>query len=205
MYTHKLNQSKDEQEVISFIGQNGFGILVSTVKGKLWATHLPLVIDQEGKKLTGHLARANSQWKDFNGEDEVMVVFAGPHTYISSSWYDHENVPTWNYITAHVYGRVRITEGDELLNDLKDLTNKYEKASANPVRVENMSEKLLVPELRGIVGIQVEITRIESTFKLSQNRDDKNYKVITGELEKRGCPFDHEIAEEMKKRRPLDY
>lgn len=204
MYTHKLNHSKDQQEVIDFIQQNGFGILVSTVKGKLWATHLPMIIDSEGKKLTGHLARANAQWKDFTNEDEVMIIFAGPHTYISSSWYDHENVPTWNYITAHVYGKVRIAEGEELLNDLKDLTNKYEKDSVNPVRVENMSEKLLVPEIRGIVGIQIDITRIESTFKLSQNRDDKNYKVITGELEKRGCPFDHEIAEEMKKRRPLD-
>jgi transcriptional regulator len=204
MYTHKLNHPADSNEVLEFIQQNGFAILVSAVKGKLWATHLPLIINSEGTKLTGHIARANAQWKELNPLEEVLAIFAGPHSYISSSWYDHQNVPTWNYITAHVYGKVRITEGEEMVNDLKDLTNKYEKNSVKPVTVEGMTEKFLTAEIRGIVGVQIEVTRIESTFKLSQNRDDKNYKAITEQLENRNCPFDHEVAQEMKKRRPLD-
>jgi transcriptional regulator len=204
MYTPKLNRSDNKQEILEFIRQNGFGILVSTVNGKPWATHLPLVINEDGSKLTGHLSRGNAQWREFNDE-EVLIIFSGPHTYISSSWYDHENVPTWNYIAVHVYGKIRLTEGDEMLSSLKELTDKYEKNSQKPMSVEAMSEKFLAAEIRGIVGVELVITRIESTFKLSQNRDDKNYKTITRELEKRKCPFDLEVAEEMKKRRPLDY
>jgi len=204
MYTAKLNRNENTQEIIEFVKQNGFGILVSTVNGKPWATHLPLVINNEGTVLSGHLARGNAQWRELTANEEVLAIFTGPHAYISSSWYDHENVPTWNYISVHVYGKIRITEGDKMLTDLKELTNKYEKDSVKPVTVEGMSEKFLTAEIRGIVGIEMDIARIESTFKLSQNRDDKNYKVITQELEKRKCPFDTEVAQEMKKIRALD-
>jgi len=204
MYTPKSNRNENKSEIIEFVKQNGFGILVSTVNGKPWATHLPLVINKGGTNLSGHLARGNAQWRELNSNEEVLVIFTGPHAYISSSWYDHENVPTWNYISVHIYGKIRITEGEEMLTSLKELTDKYEKDSLKPVTVEGMSEKFLAAEIRGIVGIQIDITRIESTFKLSQNRDDKNYKAITKELEKRKCPFDTEVAQEMKKIRPLD-
>ncbi|HEY5826369.1 MAG TPA: FMN-binding negative transcriptional regulator [Cyclobacteriaceae bacterium] len=204
MYTPKLNRNENTQEIIEFVKQNGFGILVSTVNGKPWATHLPLLINTEGTILSGHLARGNAQWRELSHNEEVLVIFTGPHAYISSSWYDHENVPTWNYISVHIYGKIRITEGEKMLADLTELTNKYEKDSVKPVTVEGMSEKFLAAEIRGIVGIEMDIIRIESTFKLSQNRDDKNYKVITQELEKRKCPLDAKVAQEMKKIRPLD-
>jgi transcriptional regulator len=204
MYTPKLHRNENTSEILQFIQQNGFGILVNTINGKPWATHLPLVINKEGTRLSGHLARGNSQWREFEKNDDVLVIFTGPHTYISSSWYDHENVPTWNYIAVHVYGKIRITEGEETLASLKELTNKYEKNSSKPVTVEGMSEKFLNAEIRGIVGFEIDITRIESTYKLSQNRDDKNYKAITEELDKRKCPFDAEVAAEMRKSRPLD-
>jgi len=204
MYTPKSNRNENKQEVIEFVKQNGFGILVSNVNGKPWATHLPLVINDDGTKISGHLARGNAQWRELAQTDEVLVIFTGPHAYISSSWYDHENVPTWNYISVHIYGKIRITEGEKMLSDLKELTNKYEKDSVMPVTVEGMSEKFLAAEIRGIVGIEMDVTRIESTYKLSQNRDDKNYKVITQELEMRKCPFDTEVAREMKKIRPFD-
>src|SRR6188768_1938546 len=135
MYTAKLNRNEKKTEIIEFVKQNGFGILVSTVNGKPWATHLPLVINTEGTVLSGHLARGNAQWRELNQNEEVLAIFTGPHAYVSSSWYDHENVPTWNYISVHIYGKIRITEGEKMLADLKELTNKYEKASVKPVTV----------------------------------------------------------------------
>jgi transcriptional regulator len=204
MFVPKIHQHENRAEHLQFIKENGFGILVSNVNGKPWATHIPFMMNAEGTKLIAHLARANAQWKDFQQNEEVLVIFPGPHTYISSSWYDHKNVPTWNYIAIHVYGKIRLTEGAEVLDSLKALLDKYEKDSANPVTMESMGEKYVAAQLHGLVGFEIDITRMENAYKLSQNRDDKNYKAITDELEKRNCPFDKEVASEMKKLRPLE-
>lgn len=192
MYTPKNFQNTDAQEIQDFIRKNGFGILVSTVENKLWATHIPLVLSDDGTKLIAHISRANKQWKDFRANEEVMVIFNGPHSYISSSWYNHENVPTWNYIAVHVYGTIQIIEGDRLYQSLKQLVDKYEKNSACPVDVERMSTEYVHRQMQGITGFEIEITRTEATYKLSQNRDQVNHESITTALEKTG---DHQAAE----------
>jgi transcriptional regulator len=202
MYTPPDNRNSNQEEVRNFIRQNGFGILISQLEGKPWATHIPMMLSDDGSKISGHLARGNKQWKNFNSVPDVLAVFSGPHTYISSSWYNHENVPTWNYIAVHVTGQIKIIEGEELLNSLKHLTDKYEKSSAKPVTVEGMSPGFLKKELLGIVGFEITITNIEATYKLSQNRDNENYKRVINALEDRKDNHSHEIAEEMKKRRP---
>lgn len=204
MYIAKTNRNENREELLEFIRQNGFGILVSQVEGKPWATHIPMYLSSDGKKLTSHIARGNAQWKSWNETTEVLAIFQGPHAYVSSSWYDHENVPTWNYIAVHVYGTVRIIEGEELVNSLKHLVNKYEKASEHPVTVEGMSEKFLNNEMRGIVAFEMTITKIEAAYKLSQNRDDKNHVNIIQELEKRGDNPSIQIAKEMKRERYKD-
>src|SRR5690349_18720896 len=107
MYTPKIYQDNNPASIRKFIHENGFGILVSITGGQLWATHIPIMLSDDGTKLIGHVSRGNKQWKDF-GTQEVLTIFSGPHTYVSSSWYDHENVPTWNYLTVHVYGTIRI-------------------------------------------------------------------------------------------------
>src|SRR5688500_16920562 len=131
----------------------------------------------------------------------MLVIFNGTHAYISSSWYDHENVPTWNYIAVHVYGTIKIIEGEKLLQALKNLVDRYEQKSANPVSVEKMSEKFLSREIKGIIGFEIEIEEIHSAYKLSQNRDEKNHTNIINELEKRDDSHSAAIAEEMKKRK----
>jgi transcriptional regulator len=202
MYIPKFFKQENPEEVKSFLQQNSFGILVSTVDGKPWATHIPLELGKNEKGedvLQGHMARGNKQWREFNKHEQVLAIFTGPHAYISSSWYDHENVPTWNYVAVHVYGELRIIEGDELLVSLKKLVNKYEANSTHPVKVENISAKFLESELRGIVGFEIRITNIQAAFKLSQNRDEKNLKNIVTELEKRGDAQSLQIAEQMKK------
>src|SRR6478736_5696971 len=199
MYTSKLNRNENTEELHHFIRENGFAILVSTVDGKPWATHIPLMLSSDGKKLSGHISRGNKQWREWNSESEVLAIFSGPHAYISSSWYDHENVPTWNYIAVHVYGKLKIQSDQELLQSLKELTHKYEKHSEHPVSVETMNSAYVKKEMLAIVGFEIEVTKIEATYKLSQNRDEKNHNNILAELEKRNDPASAAIAHEMKK------
>lgn len=201
MYIPHHFRQHNIEEVKSFLQKNSFGILVSQVNGKPWATHIPLELDVniDGKEvLVGHVSRGNKQWKDFDKNEEVMAIFNGPHTYISSSWYDHENVPTWNYIVVHVYGTIRIIEGEELLGSLKKLVDKYEAHSSNPVTVEGMSKRFLESELRGIIGFEIVITDIQAAYKLSQNRDTNNKQNIVAELEQRGDHDSIQIAGHMK-------
>ena len=203
MYIPELYKNENREEIENFVHQNGFAILVNQTQGKLWATHTPLLLEtrEDGKLiLTGHISKANPQALSFNDNDEVLAIFSGAHTYISSSWYDHENVPTWNYLAVHVYGKVRVYNHEEALDFLKKLVDKYEAKSKNPVRVENLSEKTM-REARGIVAFEIEITNLEAQKKLSQNRDDKNYRNIITELEKTKENQAIAVAEAMKKNR----
>ncbi len=199
MYTAKINRNENTEELHEFIHANGFAILVSTVEGKPWATHVPLLLSRDKKKLQGHIAKGNKQWKEWNADTEVLAIFQGAHAYISSSWYDHENVSTWNYLAVHVYGKLKIQTEQELLNSLKELTDKYEKQSEKPVSVDRMNPNYVKREMLGIVGFEIEISKMEATYKLSQNRDAKNHETIVTELEKRGDQGSVSIATEMKK------
>ncbi len=203
MYIPELYKNENREEFENFVHQNGFAILVNQTQGKLWATHTPLLLEthEDGKLiLTGHISKANPQALSFNDNDEVLAIFSGAHAYISSSWYDHENVPTWNYLAVHVYGKVRVYNHEEALDFLKKLVDKYEAKSKNPVRVENLSEKTM-REARGIVAFEIEITNLEAQKKLSQNRDDKNYRNIITELKKTKENQALAVAEAMKKNR----
>jgi transcriptional regulator len=130
-----------------------------------------------------------------------MAIFLGPHTYISSSWYDHVNVPTWNYIAVHVYGKVKFVEGEVLKETLRRLVDKYETISQKPVSVDSMPQEYVQKEMKGIVGIEISIGKIEAQWKLSQNRNDFNYANIIMELEKLNDLNAQLIADEMRKQR----
>ncbi len=197
MYTPAYAKNENEEDLKDFIRKNGFGIVVSTVDGKLWATHIPLIL--VGDKLQGHISRGNKQWRALPQNEEVMVIFQGPHTYVSSSWYDHENVPSWNYLAVHVYGKAHMQSEEELIESLRQLTNKYEKDSVHPISVDTMSKKFLHTELRGTIGFEITIERMEASYKLSQNRDEKNHTQIISELEKRGDENSVSVANEMRK------
>ncbi|MEK8179697.1 FMN-binding negative transcriptional regulator [Flavobacterium buctense] len=203
MYIPDLYKNENQEDIQNFLHQNGFAILVNQTNGKLWATHTPLILETnaEGKQiLVGHISKANPQAESFKNNDEVLAIFSGAHTYISSSWYDHENVPTWNYLAVHVYGKVKVYNHEQAVDFLKKLVDKYEAKSEKPIRVENLSEKTM-REARGIIAFEIEITSIEAQKKLSQNRDDKNYQNIITELEKTNDNQAIAIANEMKKNR----
>ena len=202
MYIPELYKNENQEDIQNFIHQNGFGILVNQTNGKLWATHIPLVLEEKNGKqiLVGHVSRENPQAESFKTNDDVLAIFSGVHTYISSSWYDHENVPTWNYLAIHVYGKVKIHSLEETIEALKRLVDKYEAKSEKPVRVEDLSKKTML-QARGIVSFEIEITAIEAKKKLSQNRDDKNYQNIILKLENSNDYQSIEVAKEMKKNR----
>ncbi len=203
MYIPKQFRNTNDSEIKQFIEANGFGILVNETNGKLWASHIPLLLSADGKKLTGHIAKINPQWKNFESDKEVLAIFSGPHAYISSSWYNHENVPTWNYIAVHVYGTLRIIEGNELVAALTQMVDKYEKHSVNPVSVEKMQPVFLENHIQALVGFEIEITNLEAAYKLSQNRDKVNHNEIVHQLEKRNQPESHAMADAMKKYSPF--
>jgi transcriptional regulator len=164
-------------------------------------THIPMLLnkDEHGKDiLVGHMSKANPQWKYFKDNDEIMAIFMGPHSYISSSWYQKENVPTWNYIAVHVYGKIKIVKGEALINDMRKLVDKYEINSKNPVSLDKLSRKSM-NMVNGVVGFQIEITKIEAAFKLSQNRNETDHKNIIKELEASNDYNAKAVAEEMKK------
>lgn len=201
MYIPDINKNENQEEIEKFLHENSFGILVNQTNGKLWATHIPLELDtnQNGKQvLYGHIAKENPQWESFKDNDQILAIFSGPHAYISSSWYDHENVPTWNYIAVHIYGKIKIIEGEIVVEHLKKLVDKYEQNSENPVRVEDFSRKTMM-QTRGIVAFEIEIEDIQAKRKLSQNRDEKNYQNIILELEKTNDNQGIAVANEMKK------
>jgi transcriptional regulator len=201
MHIPKLYREEDKSKILEFLKKNNFPALVSSDEGKLIATHLPVeTVENADESLTifAHLSRANPQWKSF-GAQEVLLIFQGAHTYISPRWYNHVNVPTWNYMMVHVYGKVRIIEGDELHALLSRLVLNHE--SETGYSLENLPEDFVRKEIKGVVGFAIEVTHIDAGYKLSQNRDDQSYANIVNELEKREDENSLSVAEEMKKRR----
>jgi transcriptional regulator len=202
MHIPSYFKNENLEEVKDFLIQNSFGILINRTEGRLTGTHIPMEIDKNeyGEDiLVGHVSKANPQWENFNDKEEILAIFNGPHAYVSSSWYEKENVPTWNYIAVHVYGEIRIIEGDELLDSLRKLVNKHERNSENPVSVEKMSSETL-KQINGIVGFSVKINEIQAAYKLSQNRNQSDYHSIIEKLERTGYSNPKEVAEVMKKR-----
>lgn len=204
MYIPKLYREEDRVKILEFLRQNEFAILVTHDGGKPAASHLLMDVAENGEKLfvIGHMSRANPQWRTFEKNEEVLVIFQGPHTYISPTWYNHINVPTWNYQAVHVYGRVRIIEDrDTAYRLLKNLIDRHE--SPSHYKLETLPQDFVEKEIRGIVAFQVEVTRIEANYKLSQNRDHEDYQNVISKLEKRPDELSHGVAEAMREKRPM--
>src|SRR5690606_4862545 len=172
MHTPLHYQNKNLEEVKEFLKQNAFGILVNQTEGRPCATHIPLELDVDADGhdiLLGHVSKANPQWKYFKENKQILAIFNGPHSYISSSWYQEEEVPTWNYIAVHIYGTIEILDEKTLLESLHTLVDKYEKGSADPVSLHNLSDRTM-KQINGIVGFKIRISEIQATYKLSQTR-----------------------------------
>ncbi len=205
MYIPKHFEEKDLNEIEALIREFGFATLVSIEDGLPWATHLPLELEKTATGewlLHGHISKANPQWKDFATMSDVLAIFMGPHSYVSPSWYNHKNVPTWNYKAVHLYGKARIIEGDELKNMLHKIMARYENAHAEkPLKFDDLPTDMLQKDLNGLVGFEIKVERMEAASKLSQNRDAESYTNVMEHLKKMGAYDADKVAEEMEKRK----
>jgi transcriptional regulator len=202
MYVPKYFKVTNVDEIWDFVQKNSFGTIVTTEQGKPIATHLPLGLNKKGDDyyITGHMAYGNPQWKTFETCEDVLVMFQGSNAYISSSWYSHENVPTWNYQAIHMYGKARILEKDELIEELTVMLEEYEQHRENPVLWDKLSPELLENQLKSIVGFKIKVEEILAAYKLSQNRNERDYTNIIDKLQNEGNPNSKQIAEQMEKR-----
>lgn len=178
MYIPQAFAETDLGVLHEFMRQHSFATVVTQQEGRPFASHLPLVVDGsvgEHGMLIGHLARNNPQWQDFASGAEVLVMFHGPHAYVSPSWYEASPmaVPTWNYTVVHAYGVARILPEEGLEKTLYQLVDDNEKLFSPPWRLE-LTQAMRDGMLKAIVGFEIRLHRVEGKFKLSQNRSQQD-------------------------------
>jgi transcriptional regulator len=185
MYSPPYNRNEDRAEVVAFMRANSFAVLVTGTGGELHASHLPVRI-HDGKErivLDLHMAKSNPQWKEFFDE-EVLVIFSGPHAYVSPRWYeDQERVPTWNYAAVHAYGLPKLFEDPKVKYD----NQRRLVAQLDPEwlpKFDALKPEYIEKMLAGIVNFQIDVTRIDARWKLSQNRGRREMELIADQLDK---------------------
>lgn len=205
MYVSKINLQTNADAIRKYIAENGFATIISMGENEIMATHTPLMLEKEGENefLYGHIAKANDQVSTLIDGSKVLAIFMENHTYISSSWYDHVNVPTWNYIAVHIKGTLTLLNEEETLQSLHELVGKYEASSPKPFHISQMTDRDVKSHLRGLVAFKIKVEKIDASWKLSQNRDDKNYVEIIKKLRERGDEMSLTIAKEMEKNREI--
>jgi len=202
MYTPKHFEVRDLAEMHALMDRWSFATLVSDKAGHLVASHLPFLIDStQGPQgtLMSHMARANGHWRTFEQAGEALVLFQGPHAYISPSWYTvHPSVPTWNYAVVHAYGVPRIVEDPErVVQILRATVTKHEAIFEQPWPMD-LPTAYLENMMRGIVAFEIELTRIEGKHKLSQNRSLIDRHGVIEALEEHDDALEHEVAQMMR-------
>lgn len=200
MHIPKIYREEDPEKIHAFLRQNNFPAIVSFDGVRPIATHAPIemLADEKGLTIYGHISRANPQWKSFDGQ-EILLIFQGPHTYISPRWYNHVNVPTWNYQIVHLYGNAREIQGEELFALLSRLIKTHE--ADTPYRLEELPQDFVQKEMKGVFGFALEVTRIDAGYKLSQNRNDEDHENIVLQLDERGDETSAAVAQAMREKR----
>jgi len=184
MYIPSSFNVTDAAQLHAFMRTHSFATLVTNGGAGLVATHLPILLDTDGLRLLGHMAKANPQWRDVQGES--LVIFPGPHAYVSASWYETPGtVPTWNYATVHAYGLFRLIQAREKVHDiLKRTVSLYEGNKTQPWRYDD-SDPGVIRRLHEIVAFEIEIGRLEGKWKLNQNHPDEVRRKVINALQKK--------------------
>lgn len=198
-----FNESRPEQ-LHELIAQHPLGILIAHGKSGLSANHLPFMLHpKEGEQgvLHCHVARNNPVWQDIDNGDEVMVIFRAGDAYISPQWFPskhetHKQVPSWNYIVAHAYGRVTIRDEERYVRGaVARLTRIHEASQPVPWKMTDGPKDYIDAMLKAIVGIEIEITRLIGKTKLSQNKEARDVEAASAALISQG---DHCIGNAMQ-------
>lgn len=200
MYTPKHFEITDPALMLSLMREFSFATLVSVHEGVPFATHMPFVVESE-HLLSSHIARNNPQWTSFAENKEVLVIFQGDHSFISPSWYEkHPSVPTWNYMTVHAYGKPRIVEEGEAV---KKLLHKLVLQYDQQWDMLQLPQSYMDGMIKGIVAFEIELTRLEGKFKLSQNRSKADQQNVVAALGQSNHLSDQRIAQAMRQQLPL--
>jgi transcriptional regulator len=184
----------------AFIRKHSFATLISHGAGGLNISHLPMLFNETGTMLMGHLARPNPHWQDFAQGGDILAIFSGPHTYISPRFYTtRAAVPTWNYANVYVHGRAKLIEDrTQLESMLEALSAKYEGAAADAWSMKELPAEMRQKLVDSIVGIEIDITKIEGKFKLHQNRPAADRAGVIAALGASDYADDKAVAELMK-------
>jgi transcriptional regulator len=204
MYTPKHNQVEDRAALLAYMRAYSFAALASAGPAGLMATHLPFVIeDEDGRiRLLAHMAKANPQWREFTAGTDAMVIFMQPHAYVSPRLYDsRQNVPTWNYVAVHAYGRPVLIEEREAKIELQHKLIRQHDADFLAQMAE-LPENYLDAKLAAIVSFSLEVTRIDARFKLSQEKNTAERERIARDLEAGGEGVAAETARLMRGYKP---
>jgi transcriptional regulator len=182
MYIPRANKEDRIPVLHKLMEDQPFASLITVGSSGLFASHIPMVLEQNGAKgrLKGHISRANTQWRDYSPSVEALAIFSGPQHYITPSWYPEKQetgkvVPTWNYVVVHAYGYLKVIEdGEWLMAHLANLTNIHEAGSPVPWKVGDAPAEYVASQVKGIVGLEMTIERLEGKWKVSQNRSEQD-------------------------------
>jgi transcriptional regulator len=197
MYIPRHNEEKRVSAMHSLIVSRPLGTLVTLGASGLFASHIPMILEDDGSQfgvLKGHISRANPQWRDFVATVDALAIFTGHQHYITPTWYpgtkEHgKEVPTWNYVVVHAYGPLKVIQDEHwLLTNVEKLTNIHEAASPIPWKVNDAPQDFIKSQLKGIVGLELPIQRLEGKWKVSQNRTERDRAGVVEGLEKLNTP-----------------
>jgi transcriptional regulator len=203
MYNLPYYKEKDAAVVMDFIKQNPFGTLIGVdADQQPVATQIPfLFVEKEGQLyLRGHIMKGNDHHKALLSNGKVLVLFSGPHCYVSASWYTNpQQGSTWNYITVHAKGELRFLDENELPGLLDELTAHFEKTES-AASYKNIPQDYIERMVKAISAIEIKVTSMDHVFKLSQGRDKESYENILSKLSA-GDANEQAVAGEMRKRK----
>jgi transcriptional regulator len=197
MYIPRHNEEKRVPVMHALVTSHPLGTLVTLGSSGLFASHIPMVLENDGSEfgvLRGHISRANTQWRDFVPTVDALAIFSGHQHYITPNWYpgtkEHgKEVPTWNYAVVHAYGPLKVIQDEQwLLTNVEKLTSIHEAASPVPWKVSDAPQDFIRSQLRGIVGLELPIRRLEGKWKVSQNRTEEEREGVVEGLGKLGTP-----------------
>lgn len=190
MYDLPHHKEKNQEEIIQFMKDYPFVFITGSDAANIpVATQIPVFIDERDGKLflSGHIMKNTDHHKAFEQNKNVLAVFTGPNTYVSASWYSNPSMgSTWNYMSVHAKGTIRIGDANELITILKRLTLHYENNNTASATVfDNLPAEYTERMMKGIVPFEIEINDLQHVFKLSQNRDEKSYDNIIQQLKQK--------------------
>ncbi|MGC4090212.1 MAG: FMN-binding negative transcriptional regulator [Polyangiaceae bacterium] len=198
MYNPRVFAESERETLLELIDQYPFATLISHGSVEPTLSHLPLLLDRitpGGDELIGHMARANRHWQLFEAGAPLLVVFQGPHGYISPGWYESApSVPSWNYAVVHVVGSARVVDSQETASILGRLVERFESARPEPWRFDSLPADFVQDELKAIVGFRIRIERLTGKFKLSQNKEPPDRDGALAGLEREGDAASRELA-----------